>query len=258
MHMADKDVNEDRNYRDADGKMAAAVTAFNADEDIDFVMCMGDFIDSWDGADKAQTLIDIAQIEAVYDNMNADRYYVFGNHDLEDLTKAEYYAETGMTAGYYSFDVGDLHVIVLDGCFATDDDEDPYTPGGSQWGENAMYVPPDERAWLTADLAATSKETIVFMHFRLDAGGTFYLLTNYAAVRAILEASGKVRHVFAGHSHICSHLLMSGIGYHVMEAMVEGAYPDNAFSIVKVYDNGWVTVTGTDRQDSYSHAVPVC
>ena len=40
--------------------------------------------DSWDGADKAQTLTDIAQIEAVYDNMNADRYYVFGNHDLED------------------------------------------------------------------------------------------------------------------------------------------------------------------------------
>jgi len=258
MHMADKDDLGDRNYRDADEKMADAVATFNADEDLDFVLCMGDFIDSWNGLDEAQTLIELAQIEDVYDDLNADRYYVFGNHDLEDITKAAYIANTGMTSGYYSFDAGDLHVVVLDGCFATDDDEDPYTPGGSQWGEDAMFVPPDELAWLTADLAATSKETIVFCHFAFDSGSGSYLLTNAAAVRAVLEASGKVRHMLSGHKHENRHTLKDGIAYHVMEAMTENAYPENAYSIVRVYDNGWITVTGTDRQDSYSFQVPVC
>lgn len=256
--MADRDVNGDRNYRDADEKLADAVTAFNADEDINFVMMIGDYVDGYVEVDEAQTLIDLAQIEAVYDNLTADRYYVLGNHDPKSISKAQFIANTGMSSGYYSFDAGDLHVIVLDGCFATDDDEDPYVPGGSQWGADAMYVPPNERTWLTNDLAGTSKETIVFMHFRLDAGSSSYRLTNYAAVMAILEASGKVRHVFAGHNHICTHLQMYGIGYHNMEAMTENAYPENAYSIVKVYDNGWVVVTGTDRQDSYSYQVPIC
>jgi len=257
VHYADKDTLGDRNYRDGDSKLADAVTAFNADGDIDFVMQMADFIDGWDNGDAPQNLTDLGVIEAVYDNMTADRYYSFGNHDLEDISKADFYANTGMTEGYCSFDAGDLHVVVLDAMNNSDADDDPCGPGNINWGN--WYVNPAQRTWLTNDLAETSKETIVFCHFRLeieDGGG--YYVANADAVRAILEASGKVRHVFSGHKHVNAHSIVGTIGYHAMEAMTENAYPENAFSIVKVYDNGWVVVTGTDRQESYSYAVPIC
>ena len=125
-------------------------------------------------------------------------------------------------------------------------------------GEQVLYIPPNERTWLIADLAGTTKDTIVFCHFRLDTDNASYLVTNVGVIRDILEDSGKVRHVFTGHRHLNSNLQSSTTGYHVMEAMTENAHPENAFSIVKIFDNGWVTVTGTDRQESYSFGVPVC
>ena len=52
--------------------------------------------------------------------------------------------------------------------------------------------------------------------------------------------------------------MINGIMYHQMEAMTEGAFPANAYAIIQVHDNGWVTVTGYDTQETYSIGVPRC
>lgn len=264
MHMADKDPVGDRNYRDADEKLTDAVTVFNADGNLNFVMMLGDFVEDYDGENREQTLVDLAQIEAVYDDLTMPRYYVHGaNHGPRDLTKAELIANTGATDMYYSFDVGNLHVVVLDAAYYADDDNahyDPATWASDPWLFVEIYVPPGQRTWLESDLAATAKDTIVCLHFRMHPDRQDgYTVYNTADVKAILEASGKVRHVLSGHHHRNAHAIDADIGYHVFEAMTEEPYPANSYGIVTIYDNGWIAVDGLEtRQETYSLGVKVC
>lgn len=260
IHMADKDTVGDRNYRDADEKLADAVAAFNADGGIEFVMMIGDYIEGYGSTNSAQALVDLAQIEAVYDNLSMPRYYCLGsNHDPEELTKAQLIANCGATAMYYSFDVNNLHVVVLDAAYNSYDDDSSYEPGSINWTRGA-WVSPTQIGWLKADLAATSKETIVFCHFALDRTPTDHLrgyrCFNADVVRAILVRSGKVRHVFTGHLHQQTQFTHNHICYHEIEAVTENAYPDNAYCKVIIYDNGWVDVNGlSTRITDYSAVV---
>jgi alkaline phosphatase len=264
-HMADKNVLGDRNYRDADEKMADAVDAFNADATLDFVVHLGDMVDGYDGTDSAQGLIDFNQINAVYAQLNAPRHYCLGsNHDAEERTKAEIVAISGIPNMYYSFDAGDLHCVILDCAYNSYDDGDGFTPSNLNW-LNGAWVSPTQIAWLRNDLATTEKQTVVFSHFRLDGypvnAPTLQVVRGYQAfnadiVRSILTRSGKVRHVFTGHEHDIFQTNHNHVLYHGMEAMTENAYPENAYSIVTVYDNGWINVDGLGtRQTSYDAVV---
>lgn len=262
LHMA-LGVRGDRYLEDADEKLADAVAVFNADASLDFIMMCGDYIDGYDGTDETQALADLAQIEAVYSQLNAPRYYVFGNHDMSDITKVQFIANTGMTEAYYSFDVGSLHCVVLDSCYVANSNDSPYTPPEESFITQGIWVSPAQLAWLERDLAATIYETIVFVHMRIDGPSPDNILRGYRVfnaddVRAILVRSGKVRHVFTGHEHDNIHMTINDIGYHVFEAMTENDYPANAYSIITIYDNGWMSVDGNgSRQETYSMGVRI-
>lgn len=126
----------------------------------------------------------------------------------------------------------------------------PSMPGNFRW--NVNFVPPGERAWLEADLAAADLPTLVFCHYRLDASGGDYAVNNATAVRSILEASGKVKAVFTGHQHINGFVKVNGIPYCLMMAMTEGQYPTTAHSLIKVFDSGRIVISGEGQQWSYS------
>lgn len=230
-------------YRDAVEKMAAAVATWNR-RDLSFVMFGGDFID---GALHSQALIDISAIEAAYAASTAPRYYVFGNHCMDALSKSEFIANTGMDSAYYSFDSGGVHFVVLDGCYTADDDAAHYNAGNYNW--TIAYINPAQRAWLAADLAATSLKTVVFCHQRLN-GSTDYNIKNAAAVRSILEASGKVIAVINGHEHVNGFASVNGIPYYEMEAMLDGDFPINAYAVVSVYPTS-IKIQGFGSQISY-------
>jgi alkaline phosphatase len=249
-HYADKATAGDRHYRDGDDKLADAVAVFNADGGIDAVIQCADLIDGWNNTDKPQTLTDLGVIEDVYDNLTMSRYYVLGNHELEDLTKAEFIANTGMTSNYGYVDVGDVRIIWLDACFLSDDDANPYIPG-SGWATS--YIPPDERSWLQNTALNTSRECLVFCHQLLDGDdpGGYYVL-NSTVVRGILEAAGNVHHVFCGHRHEESFSWINGIVYHRVEAMTEDAYPENAYAILVIYQHGWLDLIGYGKEASYT------
>jgi len=86
-------------------------------------------------------------------------------------------------------------------------------------------IPQAELDWLRADLAATTKPTLVFVHqqlnvaFDLLSGGPE--ISNAADVRAVLKESGKVVAVLQGHDHEAALALVDGIHYLTFEALVE-------------------------------------
>ena len=256
IHYADKDPSGGRYFRQSlSDKLPDAVTTWNADNDIDFIIELGDYINGETGQGETEA----QAIDAVYDNTTADRYYVVGNHCVDDLTLAEFQANTGMLSGfgYYSFEVGDLLCIVLDAQYGS-------YAGDGYGSEYSGWILDTELAWIKSTLAATSKTDIaIFCHQRLDGIGTYHV-NNADLVSVALEKeamTGKKIHVFTGHHHVDTHLLVNNVYYHPLEAMVDDDYDDggnNAYAIVKVYDNGWIDVVGYVNQETYGVAAPVC
>jgi hypothetical protein len=110
-----------------------------------------------------------------------------GNHEYHQAGAAPYFAYFGANAGpagrgYYSFDLGDWHVISLN----------------SNIDMRAGSV---QERWLRADLAASTKEcTIAFMHHPRFSSGTHGSSTAPQPLwQALYEAGAEI--VIVGHDH---------------------------------------------------------
>jgi len=241
LHFADKPPAGTRHYRETPQKLGEAAEQFRQNS-LDFLVELGDFIDAADS--PAVELQYLNRINLDFAAIARDRHYVLGNHCVETLTKAEFLETVEQPKSFYSFDRANVHFVVLDACFRSDGQ--PYGRKNSQWDD--ANVPQEELDWLTADLAATSHETIVFVHQRLDVA-TRHGVRNAAAVRKILEGSHKVRAVFQGHSHQNDLKEIAGIPYCTLVAMVEGSGADNSgYSIVSVDADRTIRLSGFRRQ----------
>lgn len=247
IHYADMAAAPPAYYRDSDDKLTDAVAEWDR-MGCNFVIEMGDFIQGARGV--VDDTADLVAIDVVFSSAAAPHYHVFGNHEVYSLSKAQVMAVTGEASSYYSFDAAGVHVVVLDDSFYADDDTKS-KGDGSGYSDLNSYIPPNERAWLAADLAATSLPVVVFNHCWLHAdtpGGTYVL--NATAVRAILEASGKVRAVFCGHGHASRLTISNNICYHCLDAMITNAYPDTSYAVIGIYQYQ-VSIIGYGRQTSY-------
>ena len=220
VHYADKAQSGNVDYRGALAKLQAAVMKLEG-RGLDFIVELGDFKD--DSGSVSATLAKFDEIEAAFTAFSGAHYHVMGNHDTDVLTKDEFFAHvsnTGFTAaqGYYSFVQGGVKFIVLDANFNSDSDSDPYSRGNWTW--SVAYIPPSERAWLQAELAAASGPVVVFCHQRLDGTGS-YFVKNAAEVRRIIENSGKVIGVFAGHEHAGGRNCTNGVSYYTLKSLAE-------------------------------------
>lgn len=243
VHYADKDSKGSRHYRDGAAKLSSAIERFN-EARADLVVELGDFIDSADTMEAE--LGYLKRIESVFAQARCPRYRVLGNHCVYSLSKEHFLAECSMPSSYYSFDFGGWHFVVLDGCFRGDGE--PYGRKNYQWTDAKM--PAAELAWLVRDLAATRKQTVVFIHQRLDVD-TEYALANSADVRRQFDESGKVKAVFQGHHHTGDFKVINGIPYCTLAAMVDGpATTDNAFGLVELREEGSMSMQGYGRQKS--------
>ena len=200
---------------------------------------LGDFKD--DSGSASATLAKLDEIEAAFAAFSGGHYHVMGNHDTDVLTKDEFFAHvsnTGFAAaqGYYSFVRGGVKFIVLDANFNSDSDTDHFSRGN--WTCSVAYIPPAERAWLEAELAAATGPVVVFCHQRLDGTGS-YFVKNAAEVRRIIEKSCKVIGVFAGHEHAGGRNCMNGVSYYTLRSLAESG---KCFEVA-CYSNG-VSVFG--------------
>ena len=240
----------DASYRESVAKLAEAVAVFNR-EKVDFEIELGDFKDL--GPTKAETLGYLDRIERTFAGFAGPRYHVFGNHDFDALTAEEFLARvenTGLAkpSGHYAFERGGVKFIVLNGCYNAKNE--PYVPGNWEWDD--ARVPPFEIAWLKRELAAAKGDVIVFTHQRLDTEAEHrHLMRNADELRAVFEASGKVRAVFTGHQHSGGGSVMNGIVYYSLRGLVlNPGLAENGYAIAALYPNGRIVVTGYRKAKS--------
>lgn len=232
-----------RFYRESRRKLDAAVAVFNA-RGLDFAIELGDFKDNTHGRER--TLAHLEEIEAAFAKFRGPRYHVAGNHDFDCLSPEEFFSRvpndgTVSKTGYYSFVRGGVTFIVLNACFFSS-----MKPYDRRHVWHDANIPPEEMAWFARELSSAKGPVFVFCHQRLeDSAEPRHIVKNAAAVRALMEGSGKVKGVFTGHQHMGGGRVVNGIPYYSLRALVcdsgEGA---NSFAEVAVYPSGAFTVTG--------------
>jgi 3',5'-cyclic-AMP phosphodiesterase len=186
----------------------------------DLLVNLGDDIED---EGREADLLRYGECQNLLRGAKAELVNVAGNHDTIHLTRddlARIWRHEGPL--FYSFDRGGFHLVVLHTLERKDLE---------------VRIPHAQLEWLTADLARTSLPTLVLMHHsaseqELDDSFWFKGLAHLALVkeraelRAILQASGKVRAVFNGHLHR-NHLdVIAGIPYVTVQSLIENLDED--------------------------------
>lgn len=245
VHYADKATRGTRHYRESLAKAKEAAALFKEKKPAAMI-CLGDVID------EAKTVEEevhyLKAISAVLDEAGVPRHHVLGNHCVATLTKEEFFEHGGMAVkkGYYSMDLEGVHLVILDSCF--NKEMTPYGRNNFKW--NDPNIPADELEWLEKDLAGTKLPVVVFVHQRLDLEPkSNYAVKQSPQVRKILEASGKVKAVFQGHSHKNELKMVGGIPYCTLKAMVDGSGEENSgYSLLEVFADGSLRLKGYRKQ----------
>lgn len=258
-------------------KIEAFATAMNA-ADAEFVAELGDFTDNpaTPGLTPAQrrevAMGFMRAAEAKFALFDGPRYHVFGNHDTDQVSKADFMSvvrNTGISPDttYYSFDKSGVHFIVLDASFRGNGASYSGIPGepGAGYTWDDANIPAEELKWLAADIATAKSPVIVLTHQPLNnqelidpAYDPSHTVRNASVVRGILEASGKVLAVFSGHYHDGGYQEINGIKYIVVQA--NAAYGNdvsyhNQYSTVKIFAEGTkytLALSGNGLQKSYA------
>jgi hypothetical protein len=246
-HYADADPRGTRFYRESLGKMREAVDRLRT-ERVEFLAELGDIKDMALKETDTQTLSHLVAIEREFQRFAGPTYHVLGNHDMDNLSKAQVLAHitnTGIPAdrSYYSFGHGGIRFLAIDTNFMKDGGD--YDHGNFDWRE--IYLPAPQLDWLRAELKAATDPVIILGHQRLDGEGHVQVV-NRLEVREVLEASGKVLAVFQGHDHKGAYSLINGIHYYTLKAIIEDSGPENnAYAVVDVHPDLSLTVTGFRR-----------
>jgi UDP-2,3-diacylglucosamine pyrophosphatase LpxH len=241
-----------RCYRGSPAKMDSAVAFYNRVSPA-FLLILGDYIDANTAADSGKAVTDIKLMNSRLSNFQGDIYQVLGNHDQSSLNKSEWLEHSlgKVKKGYYSFDRGPFHFVVLDGNFTANGKDygrvDPWT-----WTDTWIHKP--QRDGLIADLdSAGDRPTIVSIHQNLhDAANES--VRNADTIRTLLETHGNVTHVFQGHLHAGAYKRVNGIHYVTFQAMVNcptpavgaGTANGNNYSLVTIRDTS-LTIDGQVR-----------
>ncbi len=243
-----------RCYRGSPAKMDSAIAFFNRQHPA-FLLILGDYLDGYGTtvSDSVKAMADLDTMNARTGKFQGDIYQVLGNHDGMSTNKAGWISKSvgKIKQGYYSFDVGPVHFVVLDGNYRADGKD--YSRGDAWvWTDTWLHKP--QRDWLVADLqAAGQKPTIVSIHQNLHNADD-YSVENSDTVRKILETNGNVTHVFQGHRHEGSYARVNGIHYMTFQAMLNcpiaatgiGNSNGNNYSLVTIRDTS-VIVDGQMR-----------
>jgi predicted phosphodiesterase len=243
-HYSDRDFLGNRYYRESAAKMRECVKRMN-EEKVSFLIELGDFKDQDSPPTEESTISFLQTIEEEFQMFKGDKFHVLGNHDVDSISKDQFLTAISNTnispkSKYYSFDLEEFHLIVLDANFRSDGRD--YDAGNYDWTD--ANIPQAELDWLDRDLSSTSKPSIVFVHQQLDGTGDHYI-KNAAEVREILQKQQRVLAVFQGHNHAGDYKLIEGIHYYTLKAMVEGnGEENNSYAIVEIHDDLGMTVTG--------------
>lgn len=257
LHYADRETPDgsSRFYRESLQKLSECVSVMNQ-EQVDFLIQLGDFKDQNDPPSESETLQYLDDINNEFKQFNGPAYHVLGNHDHDSISKQQFLNRIqlpgmNISRSYYSFDRQGFHFVVLDANFTASGE--PYDHGNFTWTD--AHIPQDQLDWLVMDLKRNKKPTILFVHQRLDEkpGNKNYCVGNASEVRRILEATGRVFLVVQGHYHPGDLSTINGIVYYTLQAAVEGSgLENNSFAILEIDSKMHMKVIGFRKTPSIS------
>jgi 3',5'-cyclic AMP phosphodiesterase CpdA len=198
----------------------SVVRAMNEAIRPDLLVNLGDDIED---ESKDADLARYTECQEILRTANAELVNVAGNHDTIHLTRDDLtrvWRHDGPL--FYSFDRKGFHLAVLHTHERKDVD---------------IRIPQAQLEWIEADLAKTSLPVVILMHhpaseqdlsdsFWFNAHPHLALVKERAELRAILEASKKVRAVFNGHVHRNHFDVIAGIPYVTFQSLIENLDED--------------------------------
>ncbi len=170
--------------------------------------------------------------------------HVIGNHEFDySLTREDCYKAWSISSSYYTKDIGDLRVIILDG----NERGSPDYEGGYP-----SYIGEAQVSWLKSELERADKPVLILCHQPI-AGA--WPVDNYTEIQNLLSVhANNIVACVNGHSHLdCLHQI-GGVNYlHLNSASyywVGGEermafYTDPLFTTLTIdLENGTVMVEG--------------
>lgn len=208
------------------GKIMEAMEVFRK-ANVDFCVCLGDLIDRGDiREENAECLRDVMEVIRA---SSLPFLYIPGNHDYAEFSAGELAEYTGCPVAPYTVETDSHLLIFLDACYRSDLRR--FDVAGVDWKDSNL--PPEQLEFLEKTLNASAKPCVIFLHENLDNGVQIdHIIKNAEDVRAILEASGKVKLVIQGHYHPGADHIINGIRYLTLPAMCEGT--ENRYLILEL------------------------
>lgn len=143
----------------------------------------------------------------VFSSYPGQTHHVIGNHDTDGgFTREQVVTWHRMPGRFYSFDIGGIHCVILDGS-----DKPPGHKSGYP-----SHIADDQIEWLEADLTKTDLPVFIFSHQSLERPNC---IKSQAKVREVIESakhgdgSRKVAACLNGHWHLDLMRVIAGIPY---------------------------------------------
>ena len=202
------------------------------------LLLMGDLVNGRSPASTRRLLREVAALCGVFEG---PVHFMPGNHDLDDLSKPEFYSTLGCAghSSQFCFSFGGYTFVCLDGNYSPDGSA--YDCGNFTWQES--FIPDGQLEWLQDRLADSQQPVIVASHQRIGCDG-IHSVRNHAAVCEVIAASGKVRAVLQGHRHEDDLQQLGEISCYTLAAHVDGAGPavlmldDDCVRLIRDYRGG--------------------
>lgn len=153
----------------------------------------------------------------IWNQFRGPKYHVIGNHDLDNAREKQEVLDCWqLKQPYYSFDIGPVHIAVLDCNFVLEDKKYlDWKPG--QRYQN--HVHPEQAEWLESDLIITKKPTIILSHQALDEVWYGGRVPNRLVIRNVIdrvhrrEKRQKVLACLCGHHHLDHYSTIDRVPY---------------------------------------------
>jgi hypothetical protein len=186
----------------------------------DFVLTVGDQIEGYT-EDSATLASEWQEYFNIVKQLPVPLYIAPGNHDITTDGQLPMFKRF-VGEPYRSFNVGDLHFVILD---------------NSRW-ESSDQLPSEQLQWLASDLAAATNAKFTFVFFHKPFWYNSLALGKPDTLHTLFVKYG-VDGVFTGHFHRYFSSTFDGIKYTGVGSSGGGIYPDPTGM---EYHFIWVTV----------------
>ena len=235
LHLASKTPNTAGKYADIDqykNKFMPDITAEMAQYANVYALCLGDI--TWDAfwyktmnqgpENMVEVRYQLPNYKDLMKNFPCPVFNVIGNHDNDPKVVGDYFTELPfkqhIAPTYYSFNIGDVHYIVLD-----NDQYDNYN-GGSRIERIGLLGDSDpqkwQMAWVAEDLKYVdkSKKIVVAMHAPMTSAGLNPIVTLSGGNDLLGLLQGYQVEFLTGHTHNNHHAkIAEGVREHNVAAV---------------------------------------